>query len=83
MKINTLEYIHKLLLANAESMAATYRGARDNLNGMEDFQLTLDEPELLESYKRSTDKQKAYVDECWKARCAADAALEDFENQEW
>lgn len=70
-------------MANSESEALSYRNARDRLNAMEDFQLTLDDPKLLESYKRSAERQKSYVEDCWKKHCSASAALEDFENQEW
>lgn len=83
MKINTLAYIHKLLLANSESDALAYRNAQDRLNKMEKFQLTIDKPDELEAYKSSVDKQTAYVDDCWEKLCAASGALYDFENQEW
>lgn len=83
MKINTLEYIHRLLFAASESENTAYRAARDLLEEMESRRLTLGDPYELDAIKSGITNQKAYIDECWKKRCAASAALEDFENQEW
>lgn len=83
MTIKTMEYIHKLLLANYESANSLYCGARDRLNDMEDFELHLETKEARKSFGVSVSNQKEYVEDCWKKRCEASAALEDFESKEW
>lgn len=74
MKINTLEYIHKLLKDEEYKTNEVYKGARS----------LQDEYENSESPNKSLIKsQKDAADEYMKLHLAALDALNDFENQEW
>lgn len=72
MKIETLEYIHKLLREDVDNKAAACRDARD-------LQHTYEEHDSMDLAK----EQKAFVDECMKLRFAAVGALNDFEQHDW
>ena len=75
MKINTLEYIHDLLKKDYELTSDMYKAASRVRDRMQDAPDGAEADDLA--------RQIECVDECWKKRCAAAAALEDFEDQEW
>lgn len=74
MTIKTLEYIHRLLIAEEAKNKETYKAARKLQHDYEASEAA--SHELVES-------QTAAADELMHEHIKADNALEDFEAQEW
>lgn len=74
MNINTLEFIHELLRAEATRADEVYEAARKLQHEYEESETASDD--LI---KRQTEAADGYMHE----RFTADSALEDFEAQNW
>lgn len=74
MTINTLEYIHKLLIAEEKKTGEVYKNSRNLQHEYEES-----ETASKDLIKRQTE----YADEFMREHLAAANALEDFESREW
>lgn len=74
MTINTLEYIHRLLVAEEAKTNEVYKAARK-------LQHEYEESET--AYKSLAKEQETATDEYMKIHIAAENALEEFESHEW
>lgn len=89
MTIATLEKIHELLKAEVKTRNAALELTRKAYNkrqdDLEEIAAAADDmkDESVTAAKRAVETSKALYDEAWRKSCAADAALRDFEDQDF
>lgn len=89
MTIATLEKIHELLKAEVKTrnnaLELTRKAYNKRRDDLEEIAAAADDmkDESVTAAKRAVETSKALYDEAWRQSCAADAALREFEAQEF
>ena len=89
MTIATLEKIHELLKAEVKTrnnaLELTRKAYNKRQDDLEEIAAAADDmkDESVTAAKRAVETSKALCDEAWRQKSAADAALHDFEAQEF
>lgn len=89
MTIATLEKIHELLKAEVKTRNAalelTRKAYSKRQDDLEEIAAAADDmkDESVTAAKRAVETSKALYDEEWRQKSAADAALRDFEDQDF